>query len=144
MGNLSRIEAFAEQLTAIRRDFHAHPEIGFEERRTSGIVADLLSQSGIETHRGLGRTGVVGVLKGRGDGGRRMGLRADMDALPDGGKDQPALAFDRRQPLSSLGMTATPQSCSAPRAISPRRAISTAQPSSSSNRRRKGLAARAR
>jgi amidohydrolase len=82
MGNIPRIEAFAGELTAIRRDFHAHPEIGFEERRTSGIVAELLSQWGVEVHRGLGGTGVVGVLKGRGDSGRRVGLRADMDALP--------------------------------------------------------------
>jgi hippurate hydrolase len=82
MGNIPRIEAFADELTAIRRDFHAHPEIGFEERRTSGIVAELLSRWGVEVHRGLGGTGVVGVLKGRGDGARRIGLRADMDALP--------------------------------------------------------------
>jgi hippurate hydrolase len=82
MGNIPRIEAFAEELTTIRRDLHAHPEIGFEERRTSGIVADLLGGWGIDTHRGLGGTGVVGVLKGKGTGGRRIGLRADMDALP--------------------------------------------------------------
>ena len=82
MGNIPRIEAFADELTAIRRDFHAHPEIGFEERRTSGIVAELLSRWGVEVHRGLGGTGVVGVLKGRGDSGRCIGLRADMDALP--------------------------------------------------------------
>jgi hippurate hydrolase len=82
MGNIPRIEAFADELTAIRRDFHAHPEIGFEEHRTSGIVAELLSQWGIEVHLGLGGTGVVGVLKGHGDSSRRVGLRADMDALP--------------------------------------------------------------
>ena len=82
MGNIPRIEAFADDLTALRRDFHAHPEIGFEERRTSGVVADLLAQWGVETHRGLGGTGVVGVLRGRGEGPRRIGLRADMDALP--------------------------------------------------------------
>ncbi len=82
MGNIPRIETFADDLTAIRRDFHAHPEIGFEERRTSGIVADLLRRWGVEVHRRIGGTGVVGVLKGRGDGVRRIGLRADMDALP--------------------------------------------------------------
>src|ERR1043165_1751934 len=82
MPNIDRIDAFADELTAIRRDFHAHPEIGFEEVRTSGIVADKLEAWGIEVHGGLGRTGVVGVLKGKGKGGKRIGLRADMDALP--------------------------------------------------------------
>ena len=82
MPNIDRIEGFADELTAIRRDFHAHPEIGFEEVRTSGIVADKLTQWGIEVHRGLGGTGVVGVLKGKGSGAKRIGLRADMDALP--------------------------------------------------------------
>jgi amidohydrolase len=82
MPNIDRIEGYADELTAIRRDLHAHPEIGFEEVRTSGIVADKLTQWGIEVHRGLGITGVVGVLKGKGTSGKRIGLRADMDALP--------------------------------------------------------------
>lgn len=82
MPTIDRIEAFADELTAIRRDFHAHPEIGFEEVRTSGIVAEKLASWGIVVHRGLGGTGVVGVLKGKGTGGKRVGLRADMDALP--------------------------------------------------------------
>ena len=82
MPTIDRIDGYAEELTAIRRDLHAHPEIGFEEVRTSGIVADKLTQWGIEVHRGLGGTGVVGVLKGKGTSGKRIGLRADMDALP--------------------------------------------------------------
>ena len=82
MPTLDRIEGFADELTAIRRDFHAHPEIGFEEVRTSGIVAEKLASWGVEVHRGLGTTGVVGVLKGKGAGTKRIGLRADMDALP--------------------------------------------------------------
>jgi amidohydrolase len=82
MPTLERIDAFADELTAIRRDLHAHPEVGFEEVRTSGIVADKLTSWGVEVHRGLGGTGVVGVLKGKGSGGKRIGLRADMDALP--------------------------------------------------------------
>jgi amidohydrolase len=82
MPTIDRIDAFADELTAIRRDLHAHPEIGFEEIRTSGIVAEKLAQWGIEVHRGLGGTGVVGVLKGKGQGTKRIGLRADMDALP--------------------------------------------------------------
>ena len=82
MPNIDRIDAFADELTAIRRDLHAHPEIGFEEVRTSGIVAEKLAQWGIEVHRGLGGTGVVGVLTGKGNGSKSIGLRADMDALP--------------------------------------------------------------
>ena len=82
MPTIDRIQGYADELTAIRRDLHAHPEIGFEEVRTSGIVAEKLAQWGIEVHRGLGVTGVVGVIKGKGTGSRRIGLRADMDALP--------------------------------------------------------------
>ena len=82
MSPIDRIKTYADALTALRRDLHAHPELGFEEVRTSGIVADLLEGYGIEVHRGIGGTGVVGVLKGRSDSGRRIGLRADMDALP--------------------------------------------------------------
>ncbi|PZX17097.1 hippurate hydrolase [Palleronia aestuarii] len=75
------IAAFAEDLTAIRRDFHEHPELGFQEHRTSGKVAEMLRAWGIEVTTGLGGTGVVGVLEGSRPG-RRIGLRADMDALP--------------------------------------------------------------
>jgi hippurate hydrolase len=82
MNPIERIRGFADDLTALRRDLHAHPEIGFEEVRTSGIVADLLETFGCEVHRGIGGTGVVGLLKGRSDNGKRIGLRADMDALP--------------------------------------------------------------
>lgn len=67
-------------LTALRRDLHAHPELGFEEERTSDIVAKLLEEAGITIHRGLGGTGVVGTLQ-IGNGTRTIGLRADMDAL---------------------------------------------------------------
>ena len=70
------------EFAAIRRDFHAHPEIGFEEVRTAGIVADKLAEWGIEVHRGIGKTGVVGIIAGKGGPGRSIGLRADMDALP--------------------------------------------------------------
>src|ERR1700748_850495 len=82
MPTIDRIERFADELTAIRRDLHAHPEIGFEEVRTSGIVAETLAQLGVEVPRGLCGTGVVGVLRGKSAGTRRIGLRADMDALP--------------------------------------------------------------
>ena len=80
---LQKIAEYADELTEIRRDFHQNPEIGFEEVRTSGIVAELLRKWGIdEVHTGLGRTGVVGIINGRRQGGRTIGLRADMDALP--------------------------------------------------------------
>ncbi|MGJ8544754.1 MAG: M20 aminoacylase family protein [Sulfitobacter sp.] len=83
MSVLPKIEAFAADLTEIRRDFHAHPELGFEETRTSKIVAEKLRAYGVdEVHEGLGGTGVVGLIKGTGGGNRRVGLRADMDALP--------------------------------------------------------------
>ena len=75
------IAAYADELTAIRRDLHEHPELGFEEVRTSGIVADKLRGWGIEVTTGIGKTGVVGVLKGNRPG-KTIGLRADMDALP--------------------------------------------------------------
>jgi len=69
-----------EAMIALRRDLHAHPELGFEEVRTSAIVAEKLEEAGIEVHRGLGGTGVVGTLR-IGDGDRAIALRADMDAL---------------------------------------------------------------
>ena len=74
---------FLAELTAIRRDIHAHPELAFDEYRTSDIVARELQRYGLEVHRGLARTGVVGVLKA-GTSPRMIGLRADMDALPLG------------------------------------------------------------
>lgn len=70
-----------EDMTAWRHDIHRHPELGFQEARTSRKVIELLTDFGLEVHSGLGKTGVVGVLK-RGTGNRAIGLRADMDALP--------------------------------------------------------------
>ena len=81
MPALDEIRTFHDEMTAIRRDFHAHPEIGFTEHRTSELVAQKLEEWGIEVHRGIGGTGVVGVLR-RGNGQAAIGLRADMDALP--------------------------------------------------------------
>ena len=72
---------FLDDLIAIRRDIHAHPELAFQETRTADIVARELAACGLEVHRGLAGTGVVGVLR-KGDGRRVIGLRADMDALP--------------------------------------------------------------
>ncbi len=78
---ISRIEEFHDELTTWRRDIHAHPELGFQEQRTSDLVAAKLAEFGIEVHRGVGKTGVVGVLR-VGNSHRSIGLRADMDALP--------------------------------------------------------------
>ena len=72
---------YQDELTAIRRDIHAHPELGMEEHRTADLVARKLEEWGIEVHRGVGKTGVVGVLR-NGNGQDAVGLRADMDALP--------------------------------------------------------------
>ena len=83
MGILPIIADSTEELTEIFKDFHAHPEIGFTETRTSAIVAEKLRAYGVdEVHTGIGKTGVVGLIRGKGDGDRRIGLRADMDALP--------------------------------------------------------------
>ncbi len=77
------IRCFHAELTTFRHDVHAHPEIAFEEKRTSDAVASLLGGWGIEIHRGLARTGIVGVIPGRKTAsGRSVGLRADMDCLP--------------------------------------------------------------
>src|ERR1700726_3849478 len=75
------IVADAAAIEILRRDIHAHPEIGFQEQRTSDLIANTLTEWGIPVHRGLGKTGVVGIVK-NGSGDRAVGLRADIDALP--------------------------------------------------------------
>jgi amidohydrolase len=77
----AQAEALREELVARRRDFHQHPELGFEEFRTAGIVAQELTQLGLEVQTGIGKTGVVGILEGAHDGPTVL-VRADMDALP--------------------------------------------------------------
>jgi hippurate hydrolase len=85
MARYAHIQAWLDdvacELTALRQDIHAHPELGFEEQRTAALVARLLEEWGFDVHTGIGRTGVVGVLR-NGDPCRTLGLRADMDALP--------------------------------------------------------------
>lgn len=78
---IDSILADSAAVTAIRRDLHAHPELCFEERRTADVIARALEDWGITVHRGLGKTGVVGIVKS-GSSERAVGLRADMDALP--------------------------------------------------------------
>ena len=83
MDILPIIAESTDELTAIFKDLHAHPEIGFQERRTAGVVAAKLKEYGVdEVHTGIAETGVVGLIKGKREGSRRIGLRADMDALP--------------------------------------------------------------
>jgi amidohydrolase len=78
---IDSIQSEAPRLTALRRDLHAHPELCFKEVRTADVIARQLGEWGIEVHRGLGTTGVVGVIQG-GAGTRAVALRADIDALP--------------------------------------------------------------
>jgi amidohydrolase len=73
----------AAQIAAIRRDIHAHPELCFQEQRTADVVANKLTEWGIQIDRGMGTTGVVGIIEGKtNSSGKAIGLRADMDALP--------------------------------------------------------------
>ena len=81
MALVEQIAGLQQEMTAWRRDIHAHPELGFEESRTAEVVAARLEEFGMEVHRGIGKTGVVGVLRA-GSAARTIGLRADMDALP--------------------------------------------------------------
>ncbi|HEY5339685.1 MAG TPA: amidohydrolase, partial [Candidatus Aquilonibacter sp.] len=74
-------ERLADDVVLIRRDLHMHPELGFREHRTAGIIADRLRALGYEVHEGIGTTGVVGRIAGTRPG-RTIMLRADMDALP--------------------------------------------------------------
>ena len=71
-----------KEIQSIRRDIHAHPELAYEEHRTADVVAQCLENWGIPIHRGMGGTGIVGMIKGDGNSTRAIGLRADMDALP--------------------------------------------------------------
>ena len=78
---VEHIRRYHAELKGVRHDLHAHPELAFEESRTASIVAEKLAGWGVEVHRGLAKTGVVGVIQGRAPG-RGIGLRADMDCLP--------------------------------------------------------------
>jgi metal-dependent amidase/aminoacylase/carboxypeptidase family protein len=78
---IEAIGAETDVIIRLRRDFHAHPEICLEESGTAHRIARSLTEWRIPLHRGVGKTGVVSVIKSR-EGGRAIGLRADMDALP--------------------------------------------------------------
>jgi amidohydrolase len=81
MPTIPEVRDYVDELTEVRRDIHAHPELGFTEERTGDLVAKKLAEFGCEVHRGLAKTGVVGTIR-RGNSLRAIGLRADMDCLP--------------------------------------------------------------
>lgn len=82
MTNLKEVVAgYLDKIVAYRRDIHAHPELGYNEHRTSALIADTLESIGITTLRGVGKTGVIGIIEG-GKPGKVIALRADIDALP--------------------------------------------------------------
>ncbi len=100
---IDSIATEAARFRDIRRDIHAHPELCFEELRTSDTIAALLSDWGIEVHRGLGKTGVVGVIVGTRGPGRSIGLRADIDALPVTEKNTFAHASTHKGKMHACG-----------------------------------------
>lgn len=140
---IDSIVAHADELTAIRRDIHAHPEVGYDVFRTAELVAERLEQWGYAVTRGVGRTGVVGTLT-RGGSVRAIGLRADMDALPV----QEANTFAHRSTvpgaMHACGHDGHTAMLLGPRATWRGMASSTAPCSCSSSRSRSRAAARAR
>ncbi len=122
---IERIRSYHGELTALRRDIHAHPELSFQEDRTSTLVAEKLAAWGIEVHRGLAKTGVVGVIPGRKKtSGRGIGLRADMDCLPMHEKNSFAHKSQHEGRMHACGHeTARPTSSSSP----PRKAVAAAR-----------------
>ncbi|MEZ5713824.1 MAG: hypothetical protein R3D85_00840 [Paracoccaceae bacterium] len=116
-------------LTEFRRDLHRNPELLYDVTRTAATVAEALRAAGVdEVHEGIGRTGVVGVIRGQASGsGRMIGLRADMDALPI--TEKPAPNGHRRSPArcTPAAMTAIPPCCWARPGTWPKAAPSTAR-----------------
>ena len=97
---VNRVADLHADILAWRRDIHAHPELLYDVTRTAGLVAEKLREFGCdEVVTGIGRTGVVGVIRGRkGNAGKAIGLRADMDALPiEEANDLPYKSTDPRQ-----------------------------------------------
>ena len=137
---VDHINALHDEMTAWRRDIHAHPELGFEEQRTSDLVAAKLAEFGCEVHRGLAGTGVVGVLRA-GNAPGSIGLRADMDALPIQEANDVRTARTMPAGCMRAAMTGTLQCCWARRSTWPRPVNSTALCISFSNPQRRGWAA---
>lgn len=120
------MQRHADALVAIRRDIHQHPELGFEEHRTSELVAQHLERWGYRVERGIAGTGVVGQLV-CGDGPHRLGLRADMDALPIDEKLASRMPACMQASCMPVGTTATRPCCWVPLNIWQKPAISTAR-----------------
>ena len=125
----NRFAELHDQITEWRRDMHQHPELMFDTHRTSALVEEKLKAFGCdEVVTGVGRTGVVGVIKGKSTGsGRVIGLRADMDALPI--HEETGVDYASKVPMARCtlaAMTGTPRCCWAPRNTWPRPAISMA------------------
>lgn len=100
---INRVAEFSDEVVAWRRDFHAHPELQYDVHRTAGKVAELLASFGVdEVVTGIGRTGVVGVIRGRGPG-KTIGLRADMDALPITERSSPDYASQNVGKMHACG-----------------------------------------
>lgn len=128
---MSTLDSWLDQhhatFTAIRRDIHAHPELGLEEVRTAKLVADKLREWGVEVHERVGQTGVVGVIRGNRPGGRAIGLRADMDCLALDETTNLPYSRSIRAACMPAVMTGTPRCCWRRRAILPRIATSPAR-----------------
>ena len=126
---VNRVADLHAEITAWRRDFHANPELLYDVHRTAASVADKLKSFGCdEVATGLGRTGVVGVIRGRKPGPKVVGLRADMDALPiEEATDLPYRSTVPGKMHASV-TTATPRCCSALPNILPTHATSPAPP----------------
>lgn len=133
------IAAIAPELVAVRQRIHAHPELAFEETATSDLVASLLTEWGYAMHRGLGKTGVVGMLKI----GARIALRADMDALPI--EEATGLDYASQTPhtMHACGHDGHTAMLRAPRAISRKAGSFRARSSSFFSRPKKVKPARA-
>ena len=143
MNLLKPILEDAGALASLRRDIHAHPELGYQEERTSALIAETLSAWGIPVHRGLGGTGVVGIVR-NGGGARAVGLRADIDALPVTERNTFAHASVHAGRMHACGPTATPPCCSRRLAIYPASGTSTVRCTCCSSRPKKAAVAHGR
>ncbi len=144
MRMIESILADAAAITAMRRDIHAHPELCFEETRTADLVAKALTDWGIPIHRGLGKTGVVGIVK-NGTSNRAVGLRADIDALPMTEHNHFPHRSQHHGKMHACGHDGhTAMLLAAAKHLARSTATSTAPSTSSSSPPRKAVAARAR
>ena len=129
------------EITAIRRDIHAHPELAYQETRTSDIVASKLAEWGLEVTRGLGKTGLVGTLR-KGNSLKAIGLRADMDCLPMDERNDFEHRSQNAGRMHACGHDGhTAMLLGAAKVLEREEATSRAPSTSSSSRPRKGAAA---